>query len=358
MFSWWASVSSSHPSGPGANSLRPGRGTCPFFAKESLPLRRAGFGRCFQNIPHPGYSSIRLLVIKTAKVKGVPQNNLLHHAKQSQIDKIIFGKYQASGEDVSVETRVVDVNTGNTEIKTQFRSDFKNLQREASNTVLEIATKLKASPEKEEISKVLSNKTSAIAWRVLSQAIAEALPFLIKNISFQKGGLAGSMKKIEQSISADPSYAEAWSRYGALCEKDGRRYRAFMAFKKALDIKPFLIEPNQRMGSLLMDMNQSEAGLILLKESVRLNPSLIDNYSELMRALINAGKKPECLSLSANLIRSSYVPAMNLGTPILFTLGDRATTQDELINALEIGKVKSRRYVIFELRKIGDSRSI
>jgi tetratricopeptide (TPR) repeat protein len=136
---------------------------------------------------------------------------------------------------------------------------------------------------------ILNNKAKAL---IEEARYDEALPlyesilsnqtdfvFAISGIAvvyFKQHLFAESMRYLEQAVAVDPQHAPGWELMSQILAMDGIYEKAYTAAEKALKLNPHKAENHFRIGIILHNLSQSEAGCSALRKASDMGYSLAD----------------------------------------------------------------------------------
>jgi len=73
------------------------------------------------------------------------------------------------------------------------------------------------------------------------------------------GDLSRALARLEQAVARLPTNALAWNEYGVACHRAGRLTNAAMAYVRALQLNPDLLEARYNLGCLYLEVGQFES---------------------------------------------------------------------------------------------------
>lgn len=117
--------------------------------------------------------------------------------------------------------------------------------------------------------------------------------YLRAKIYTERGQVKRAATDLEQAVSLDPHFAEAWSDLGEARKTLLNDAGALAAFEKAVDFAPEDPVAQTRLGSEFLDQGKAQLALPHLEEAVRLNPGSQSAMYNLERALQEAGHPTE-----------------------------------------------------------------
>jgi len=236
---------------------------------------------------------------------------LIESAKQKRIRQLWIGEFQGGANRIKLDISVVDVVTGGVSVKKQIDAPLKNLLLEASKAAIEIAKEMGVSISLEEEKRVMSPKTESVdAWRAYAMGLHSFEKFLFmaeaggdKNKAIEIAGK--SLQLLNESVTIDENYAEAWTNLGLLYSCFGQGQKALNAYKKALEIKPFLISANLGMYFVLKSLQKKDKAIEYIKKAVNINPSLMSSYILLLAENALIGDRDEVQNMMPIVLQSA-----------------------------------------------------
>ncbi len=196
-------------------------------------------------------------------------------AAAEHYDGFIWGEYRLEGEQLQVTLTRYGGENRTQQQSVTFASPQANLQHQASSSLLQLLADRDLPLLAEEQGRIVAPKTASATafeqnargfwWQQRYTAAKEA----------QRTEMAGHWSKcLEEAVQLDPRYAAAWNNLGWMHLTKGDTSAAATAFRRALAIKPQLIDA--KVGIALAEKKPTP-----LAEAVALNPSLSSHLLQL-----------------------------------------------------------------------------
>ncbi len=292
-------------------------------------------------------------------LNNIELKDLIEYGKKEMLDQIWIGQYEGNAKDITVEISVLDVNTEQILAERKFTCKLEDLLSESSRNILKLANELGANVDEDEASRVLSFKTASLeAWRLNTDGYKYSRTYSDEVDEDKKTEIKEKWQNaLEESVAADPWYAEAWNNLGWMYADTQQYEKAEKAFENALMIKAFLINAHIGMGYVHEDLYEYQNAFEHYKIAIDLNPYSDISLSYLPRVLAKLGNKDEALQLALNLLKSRSAFARYNAARALYEIKDKRAVQS-LLEALKDVDKYVRHWAIAALEVIGDLKAV
>ncbi|HEV2416218.1 MAG TPA: tetratricopeptide repeat protein [Terriglobia bacterium] len=125
--------------------------------------------------------------------------------------------------------------------------------------------------------------------------------YLRAKIYTKRGEVKRAAADLEQAVTLEPNFAEAWSDLGEARKTLLDNAGALAAFEKAVQFAPEDPVSQTRLGSELLDQKEAQQALPHLEEAARLNPGDQSTLYNLERALREAGHPEQAKAVGEKL---------------------------------------------------------
>lgn len=201
-------------------------------------------------------------------------------AAELRADTLLVGNFTREGNDLRVNTQLVDAPSQTILWNAVFEVKYDNLLTLEDKVAHEIVKglKLRLSPRDRE------------RLDLGKPANAAAYEYYLRGVDlYSKNEFSLAIEMLRRSSELDPSFAMTWSHLGrahtanASFELAGsEEYRmALDAYRKALELQPSQIDAHVYMANLLTDTGKVESAVPLLREAARENPNHAEVHWEL-----------------------------------------------------------------------------
>ena len=231
-------------------------------------------------------------------------------AAAEQYDGFIWGEYRLKGEQLQVTLTRYGGEDRTPQQTVTFAGPLAELPQQASSNLLQLMVDREMPLLAEEQARVVAPKTASAAafeqnargfwWQQRYTAAEEA----------QRTEMAGHWSKcLEKAVQLDPRYAAVWNNLGWMHLTRGDASAAATAFRRALAIKPQLIDA--KVGIALAEKEPAP-----LAEAVALNPSLSSHLLQLALMEERQGNRETAIRHYRQLLQiapDSYLAWAHLG---------------------------------------------
>ena len=124
--------------------------------------------------------------------------------------------------------------------------------------------------------------------------------YWLGRLDYDQRRYGAAVEKLQRATELDPKSARAWDSLGLAYDMQGRMDQALAAFQKAVSLNHEQAHPSpwpsHNLGFLLLRMDQPKEAEVALRESLRAEPKLIQNYYYLGRTLEKEGRYEEAIA--------------------------------------------------------------
>ena len=173
-----------------------------------------------------------------------------------------------------------------------------------------------------------SNENKSSQEQIINQAIQLHL----------QGNIVKAAKFYKYCINQGFNDYRIFVNYAGILQKFGKLQEAEFSLKKAIELRPDLVEAHFNLGSILSNLGKLQEAELSLKKAIELRPDFVEAHFNLGSILSNLGKLQEAeLSLKKAIeLRPDFVEAhSNLGS-VLSNLGKLQEAELSLTKAIEL----------------------
>jgi TolB-like protein len=267
-------------------------------ASSALPSRSLAILPFHNNHPDPatdflGYSLADAVITKMSYVSSVsvrPSSAIDRFRNQTvdprqagadlNVDTLLVGSYLKDGDDLRINTQLVDVKRDRILWRDSFDVKYDRLLTVQDRVAAQVIAglELNLSPA-EEAHVRFDNPIGGTAYEQYLRGVD----------LYALNDFAGSIAKLEASTQSDPGYALAWAHLGQAYETNasqqfgGREQyvKALAAYQRALQLNPSLIEPQAFIANLFIDTGKAEEAVPMLQAALRSNRNNAEAHWEL-----------------------------------------------------------------------------
>ncbi len=196
------------------------------------------------------------------------------------VNTLLIGSYLKDGDDLRINTQLVDVIRDRIIWRDSFDITYDNLLTVQDRVAAQIIAGLELNLSPVEAGNVkFDNPIGGTAYEQYLRGVD----------LYALNDFAGSMAMLQKATAQEPHYALAWAHLGqayatnASQQFGGREQysKAFAAYQRALQLNPALIEPHIFVANLLTDTGKPEEAVPLLQAALRGNRNNAEAHWEL-----------------------------------------------------------------------------
>lgn len=183
--------------------------------------------------------------------------------------KLVLGSFQILGEDINVNCRIVDVQTGKVDesgLISNKSDKIANVFRLQQDICLLLAQNMGGRISDDEIkrvSAVITNSTQSVKAAEYYQKGASA---------FSEGKVKDAKKWYEKSIKEDPKYSAPYLGLGYVMHTDGKYKDAIKQFEKCIELTPNYFQPYSMIGNCYWNMKKNDKAKEYIEKALKINP--------------------------------------------------------------------------------------
>jgi tetratricopeptide (TPR) repeat protein len=183
--------------------------------------------------------------------------------------KVVLGSYQILGEDINVNCRIVDVQSGKVDedgLISNKSDKIANVFRLQQDICLLLAQNMGgriSDDEIQRVSAVITNSTQSL----------KAVEYYQKGASALAAGKTKDAKKwYEKSKKEDPNYSAPYLGLGYAMHADGKYKDAIKHFEKCLELTPTYFQPYSMIGNCYWNLGKNDQAKEYVEKALKINP--------------------------------------------------------------------------------------
>ncbi|KAB2881349.1 tetratricopeptide repeat protein [bacterium] len=195
------------------------------------------------------------------------------------VDKMLIGSYQVFAGNINVNTRIVNMQTGQVDkagALANKRAKLENIFDLQDEICVSQAKAFGGEITQKEVQKIASvtssNKTNSFsAYELYNKGVNE---YYAKNY-------ADAIVSFNKAIEANPQYSEAYNYLGLVADNQGDNNQAIYYYKKAFEIKPTDAVVANNLGIVYAVKKEYDNARWYTNKSIELNPNYYNAYNNL-----------------------------------------------------------------------------
>lgn len=209
------------------------------------------------------------------------------------VDKMLIGSYQVFAGTINVNTRIVNMQTGQVDqagAMANKRAKLENIFDLQDEICISQAKAFGGDLSQKEVQKIssvssTSKNTSFSAYELYNKGVNE---YYAKNY-------ADAIVSFEKAIDLNPQYSEAYNYLGIVYDNKGDYNQAMYYYKKAFEIKPTDAVVANNLGIIYAVKKDYDNARWYTNKSIELNPNYYNAYNNLGWISETLGEKSKAL---------------------------------------------------------------
>jgi serine/threonine protein kinase/Tfp pilus assembly protein PilF len=198
---------------------------------------------------------------------------------------VVSGGYQRLGDRIRITAQLTEVSTGSLLRTVKIDGRVDEIFELQDRIVFDLSRSLDAKLGREEAAAIEHDDTKSVeAFEAYSRGVLNLR-------SAGREAIERAIALFERAVSLDPEYGAAWAALGGAYNLKGGflglsdlHRKAIEYLRRAIALKPTLVNAHVWLGSSLLALGEMDAGLEALKQAETLNPDDPDVHQALARA--------------------------------------------------------------------------